>query len=314
MKQYQELLRDIYENGHDKDDRTGVGTRSLFGPQMRFNLQEGLPILTTKRVPFKLIWSELMWFLRGDSNIKFLLEHNNNIWNEWAFEKFVNESQYEHLDLKDFGIRSQTDLDFKWRYEYYMDIFKTSILTDDDFANKYGELGPVYGAQWRRWENKDGEIIDQVANVIHDLQHNPDSRRIIINAWNVGEIDNMKLPPCPTMIQFYVNDGKLSGHLYQRSADMFLGVPFDIVSYSVLIHLLANEVGLNVGELVMSFGDAHIYNNHHEQVEELLSREPGKLPELEILSSDKSLDEMDIDDLRLKDYKPQSRIPAPVAV
>ncbi|WP_195853546.1 thymidylate synthase [Aerococcus tenax] len=313
MKQYLDLLQTILEKGHDKSDRTGVGTRSIFGYQMRFDLNEGFPILTTKKVAFGLIKSELLWFLRGDTNIRYLLENNNHIWDEWAFENWVNSEDYQGQDMTNFGLRAEKDPEFKAEYLKVKADFCQRILNDEDFAKKYGELGNVYGKQWRDWETRDGGSIDQIANILEQLRNNPDSRRIILSAWNPEDVPNMALPPCHTLSQFYVNDGKLSCQLYQRSGDVFLGVPFNIASYALLTHLIAREVGLEVGDFVHTFGDVHIYNNHFDQVKEQLSRQPGQLPQLEI-KSDKSMFDLEKDDIILNNYHPQTPIKAPVAV
>ncbi|WP_195852839.1 thymidylate synthase [Aerococcus tenax] len=313
MKQYLDLLQTILEKGHDKSDRTGVGTRSIFGYQMRFDLNEGFPILTTKKVAFGLIKSELLWFLRGDTNIRYLLENNNHIWDEWAFENWVNSEDYQGQDMTNFGLRAEKDPEFKAEYLKVKADFCQRILNDEDFAKKYGELGNVYGKQWRDWETRDGGSIDQIANILEQLRNNPDSRRIILSAWNPEDVPNMALPPCHTLSQFYVNDGKLSCQLYQRSGDVFLGVPFNIASYALLTHLIAREVGLEVGDFVHTFGDVHIYNNHFDQVKEQLSRQPGQLPQLEI-KSDKSMFDLEKDDIVLNNYHPQTPIKAPVAV
>ncbi|KAA9232848.1 thymidylate synthase [Aerococcus urinae] len=313
MKQYLDLLQTILEKGHDKSDRTGVGTRSIFGYQMRFDLREGFPILTTKKVAFGLIKSELLWFLRGDTNIRYLLENNNHIWDEWAFENWINSEDYQGPDMTNFGLRAEKDPEFKAKYLKVKADFCQKILNDEDFAKKYGELGNVYGKQWRDWETRDGGSIDQIANILEQLRNNPDSRRIILSAWNPEDVPNMALPPCHTLSQFYVNDGKLSCQLYQRSGDVFLGVPFNIASYALLTHLIAREVGLEVGDFVHTFGDVHIYNNHFDQVKEQLSRQPGQLPQLEI-KSDKSMFDLEKDDIVLNNYHPQTPIKAPVAV
>ncbi|OFM50225.1 thymidylate synthase [Aerococcus mictus] len=313
VKQYLDLLQTILEKGHDKSDRTGVGTRSIFGYQMRFDLREGFPILTTKKVAFGLIKSELLWFLRGDTNIRYLLENNNHIWDEWAFENWINSEDYQGPDMTNFGLRAEKDSEFKAEYLNVKADFCQKILNDEDFAKEYGELGNVYGKQWRDWETRDGGSIDQIANILEQLKNTPDSRRIILSAWNPEDIPNMALPPCHTLSQFYVNDGKLSCQLYQRSGDVFLGVPFNIASYALLTHLIAREVGLEVGDFVHTFGDVHIYNNHFDQVKEQLSRQPGQLPQLEI-KSDKSMFDLEKDDIVLNNYHPQAPIKAPVAV
>lgn len=311
---YLDLCTRILQKGKQKDDRTNTGTTSLFGNQIRFNLQEGFPLLTTKRVPFRLVASELLWFLKGDTNIRFLLKHDNNIWNEWAFKKWVESDEYIGPDMTDFGNRIQVDTEFKMEYNIQMDLFKDRILKDDLFASIYGDLGFVYGSQWRHWKTTQNETIDQIANVIHDIKTNPNSRRLIVSAWNPEDIPHMALPPCHTLFQFYVENGTLSCQLYQRSADIFLGVPFNIASYALLTHLIANECGLKVGEFVHTFGDVHIYSNHMEQVNLQLTRETKELPQLEILSPEKSLYDFELEDFKINGYDPHPAIKAPVAV
>ena len=264
MKQYLDLLREIRDNGVTKTDRTGVGTKSIFGHQMRFNLQDGFPILTTKKVFLKGIIYELLWFLKGDTNIKFLTDHNVHIWDEWADEN--------------------------------------------------GDLGYVYGKQWRSWETTDGRVIDQISQVVDLIKNHPDSRRILVTAWNPAEIDKMALPPCHCLFQFYVADGKLSCQLYQRSADTFLGVPFNIASYSLLTMMLAQVCGLEPGEFIHTTGDTHIYLNHLEQVNEQLSREPRPLPKMIINPDVKSIFDFKYEDFQLEGYDPYPAIKAPVAV
>lgn len=311
---YLDLLNKIMTTGHNKDDRTGTGTRSLFGAQMRFDLSKGFPILTTKRVPFGLIKSELLWFLRGDTNIRFLLQHKNHIWDEWAFENWVNSDEYHGPDMTNFGLRSQSDPEFNKVYREEMKKFDQRILDDTDFAKKYGSLGDVYGAQWRHWKKRDGGHIDQIANVIKKIKTIPDSRRMIVTAWNPEDVPSSALPPCHVLFQFYVVDGKLSLQLYQRSGDIFLGVPFNIVSYSLLLHMIARETDLQVGEFVHTLGDAHIYNNHFEQVKELLSRKPYDSPQLWLNPDKKHIDDFEMRDIKLIGYKHHGTIKAPVAV
>ncbi|EBB5835210.1 thymidylate synthase [Listeria monocytogenes] len=314
MKQYLDLEKYVLENGTQKGDRTGTGTISTFGYQMRFDLQEGFPIMTTKRVPFKLVVSELLWFLHGDTNIRYLLQHNNNIWNEWAFERFVKSDDYKGEDMTDFGLRAERDPAFKEVYQAEMEKFKTRILEDEAFANKYGELGNIYGKQWREWKTSQGETIDQLADLIEMIKTNPNSRRLIVSAWNPEDIPNMALPPCHSLFQFYVADGKLSCQLYQRSADIFLGVPFNIASYALLTHLIAREVGLEVGEFIHTMGDAHLYNNHIEQVKEQLSRTPHKLPKLVLSDKSATIFDFDVADISLDGYNPDPAIKAPISV
>ena len=264
MKQYLDLLREIRDNGVTKTDRTGVGTKSIFGHQMRFNLQDGFPLLTTKKVFLKGIIYELLWFLKGDTNIKFLRDNNVHIWDEWADEN--------------------------------------------------GDLGYVYGKQWRSWEATDGRVIDQISQVVDLIKNHPDSRRILVTAWNPAEIDKMALPPCHCLFQFYVADGKLSCQLYQRSADTFLGVPFNIASYALLTMMLAQVCGLEPGEFIHTTGDTHIYLNHLEQVNEQLSREPRPLPKMIINPDVKSIFDFKYEDFKLEGYDPYPAIKAPVAV
>ncbi|WP_138417067.1 thymidylate synthase [Aquibacillus sediminis] len=312
---YLDLCKHVLTNGSTKEDRTKTGTRSVFGYQMRFNLANGFPLLTTKRVPFRLIASELLWFIKGDTNIRYLLEHNNNIWNEWAFEKWIKSDEYQGPDMTDFGRRSQQDPEFHKQYMDEMDKFKTKIKTDDTFAEKYGDLGSVYGRQWRAWQTSKGDTIDQLKQVIDAIKHNPDSRRHIVTAWNPEDVPgNMALPPCHTMFQFYVADGKLSCQLYQRSGDIFLGVPFNIASYALLTHLIANECNLEVGEFIHTLGDAHIYSNHFDQVQTQLNREPRALPKLELNKDVSSVFDFEMEDMTIVDYNPHPSIKAPVAV
>lgn len=311
---YLDLLNKIMIEGHDKEDRTGTGTRSIFGAQMRFNLSEGFPILTTKRVPFGLIKSELLWFLRGDTNIRFLLEHNNHIWDEWAFKNWVESDEYHGPDMTNFGLRSQEDAKFKQVYQEEMKKFDERILADRDFAVKFGNLGDVYGAQWRNWQKREGGFIDQIQNVIDQIKKTPYSRRLIVSAWNPEDVPNSALPPCHVLFQFYVNDGRLSVQLYQRSGDMFLGVPFNIASYSLLVNLIAQETGLKPGEFIHTLGDAHIYRNHFDQVKELLTRKPYDSPKLWLNPDKKKIEDFEMSDIKLVDYKHHGTIKAPVAV
>lgn len=264
MKQYLDLLHKITHEGTLKHDRTGVGTKSIFGYQMRFDLSKGFPLLTTKKVHLKSIIYELLWFIKGDTNIKYLHDHKVTIWDEWADEN--------------------------------------------------GELGPVYGAQWRHWKTAEGTEIDQLANLMHQLKHNPNSRRHIISAWNVAQVDNMALPPCHSMFQFYVADNKLSCQLYQRSADVFLGVPFNIASYALFTMMIAKVCGYELGDFVHTFGDTHIYLNHFEQVKTQLSREPRALPKMIIHGDQKDIFSFKYEDFELVDYDPHPVIKAPIAV
>lgn len=311
---YLALGRKILTDGHLKEDRTGTGTRSIFGHQMRFDLSKGFPLLTTKRVPFGLIKSELLWFLKGDTNIRYLLQHNNHIWDEWAFERYIKSDDYNGPDMTDFGRRVLTDEVFKESYEKEHKKFCNNMLSDDDFAAKYGELGNIYGAQWRHWETKEGNFIDQLKNVIDMIKQTPDSRRLIVSAWNPEDVPSMALPPCHTMFQFYVNDGKLSCQLYQRSGDVFLGVPFNIASYALLTHLIAHETGLEVGDFVHTLGDAHLYTNHIDQMNEQLTRDIRSFPTLKLNQDKKSVFEFEMDDIVIEGYDPHPAIKAPIAV
>ncbi len=313
-KQYLELAQKIRDEGVEKSDRTGTGTKSIFGYQMRFDLQKGFPLLTTKKTAFGLIKSELLWFLKGDTNIRYLLENNNHIWDEWAFERYIKSSDYTGPDMSDFGRRVLEDEDFKIAYQEQMALFREKVLTDDAFSAQYGELGNIYGSQWRHWKTSQGETIDQIKDVIQMIKTQPDSRRLIVSAWNPEDVPHMALPPCHTLFQFFVADGKLSCQLYQRSADVFLGVPFNIASYALLTHLIANETGLEVGDFVHTFGDAHLYLNHMDQINEQLSRETYELPELVLKAPEKSIFDMEKDDIFVKGYKSHPRIKAPIAV
>ena len=307
-KEYLEVCKYILDNGIEKEDRTGVGTKSIFGYQMKFDLNNGFPLLTTKKVNFNLVWSELLWFIKGDTNIRFLLENNNNIWNEWAFKKWVESDEYNGPDMTDFGHRTLVDEDFAKDYKEQMKFFKEKILTDDEFSKKYGDLGNVYGKQWRNFNG-----VDQLKNVIEQIKQNPSSRRLIVSSWNPAEVDTMALPPCHSLFQFYVSDGKLSCQLYQRSGDVFLGVPFNIASYSLLTILIAKECNLGVGEFVHTLGDAHIYNNHFDQVNEQISRIPYDLPSLKI-NEFQSIFDLKISDVELVNYESHPFIKAPIAV
>ena len=311
---YLDLCRHIINEGTKKEDRTNTGTYSVFGHQMRFDLNEGFPLLTTKKVPFRLVASELLWFIKGDTNIRYLLKHNNNIWNEWAFERWIKSADYAGPDMTDFGNRSQRDPEFKKTYDKQMNIFKDKLLNDQAFADKYGELGSVYGKQWREWKTSKNDTIDQLKEVIESIRVKPNSRRHIVTAWNPEDIPSMALPPCHTLFQFYVADGKLSCQLYQRSADTFLGVPFNIASYALLTHLIAHECGLEVGEFVHTLGDAHIYLNHMEQVRTQLEREIRAFPTLKINKEKDSIFDFELTDFELVDYHPHPSIKAPIAV
>ncbi|MCQ2210521.1 MAG: thymidylate synthase [Paludibacteraceae bacterium] len=264
MKQYLDLLNRVLTEGSEKDDRTGTGTMSVFGHQMRFNLEEGFPLLTTKKLHLKSIIYELLWFLQGDTNVKYLQDHGVRIWNEWADEN--------------------------------------------------GELGPVYGHQWRSWPDYKGGTIDQITNVVNMIKNNPDSRRLIVSAWNVAEVDKMALPPCHTLFQFYVANGRLSLQLYQRSADIFLGVPFNIASYALLLMMVAQSTGLKAGDFVHTLGDAHIYKNHLEQVKLQLTRDPRPLPIMKINPNKKDIFSFEYEDFTLEGYDPHPHIAGQVAV
>lgn len=310
---YHSLCQEILEIGKSRTDRTNTGTISKFGHQLRFDLSQGFPLLTTKKVSFKLIATELLWFIKGDTNIRYLLQYNNNIWNEWAFEKYVQSEDYNGPDMTNFGHRALTDDAFNASYQAEMKRFKQRILEDDDFMQKYGDLGNVYGKQWRDWVDQHGNHFDQLRTVIDQIKNTPDSRRHIVSAWNPTEIDNMALPPCHTMFQFYVQDNKLSCQLYQRSADIFLGVPFNIASYSLLTHLIAKECGLEVGEFVHTFGDAHIYSNHIEAIQTQLARDSYEPPQL-VIHSDASIFDIQYEDLEIVNYTSHPAIKAPIAV
>lgn len=307
-QEYLKLLKTVLEFGEERSDRTGVGTKSIFGYQMRCDLSDGFPLLTTKRIPMRLITSELLWFLHGDTNIQYLLKHNNHIWDEWVFEKYVKSLDYFGPDMTDFGLRAEQDEAFKEVYQQELNLFLKKVLENEKFAKKHGDLGPVYGKQWRNFNG-----VDQIENLINGLKNNPNSRRHILSAWNPAEIDEMALPPCHILSQFYVSDGKLSCQLYQRSGDIFLGIPFNIASYSLLTHLLAREVGLDVGDFVHTIGDAHLYLNHLDQAKEQLGREPRALPKLEILS-ERGIFDLEPHDIRVTGYEPHGRIKAEVAV
>ena len=301
MIQYHTLMKHILENGIEKMDRTGVGTKSIFGYQMRFDLSEGFPLVTTKKVHFKSIAHELLWFIRGDTNIRYLVNNGVGIWNDWPYQNWLRETNQQD----DYKIYSP-----EWRE--HMKYFVKRIKEDKDFALQFGDLGPVYGKQWRDFGG-----IDQLKQLMTDLKNNANSRRLIVSAWNPADIPVMVksgLPPCHTLFQFYVSDGKLSSQLYQRSADVFLGVPFNIASYALLTHLIAQVTGLGVGELVHTIGDAHLYLNHLSQADEQLSRKPRNLPELLLNDRVESIFDFVYSDVGLKGYNPLPLISASVAV
>ena len=302
MKAYLDLLQDVKDNGVGKDDRTGTGTRSVFGRQLRCDRATGFPLLTTKKVFLRGIIHELLWFVRGDTNIKYLVENNVGIWNEWPFQNYLVKNG---LDTK----LAKHSCEWQYKLEEFID----NIRKDEDFAKQWGELGPVYGKQWRNFSG-----IDQLDWVINEIKTNPTSRRLIVSAWNPAEIEEMAkagLPPCHTLFQFYVShDNKLSCQLYQRSADLFLGVPFNIASYALLTMMVSQVCNLELGDFVHAFGDVHIYNNHIDQVNEQLSRSPKSLPTMQINSAVTSLFDFQFDDFELTNYQPDAAIKAPVAV
>lgn len=318
---YLDFLQYILDHGTKKEDRTGTGTISVFGYQMRFDLSKGFPLFTTRRTSFKHIASELLWFIKGDTNIRYLLQHNNHIWDEWAFKKWVESDEYNGPDMTDFGNRCLVDEQFNAVYQQEMEKFCERILSDDQFSQKYGDLGNVYGKQWRHWTDSEGNEIDQLQDVIDQIKKNPDSRRLIVNAWNPEDVINAgakgskaALPPCHTMFQFYVTNGKLSLQLYQRSGDSFLGINYNIPSYSLLLHLVAKECNLEAGEFIHTIGDAHIYLNHIDQVKEQLSRDLRELPTLIINPDKQSIFDIELEDLKIEGYNPHPSIKAPIAV
>ncbi|HYM65282.1 MAG TPA: thymidylate synthase [Candidatus Sulfotelmatobacter sp.] len=297
-EQYLELLKDILKNGKFKDDRTKTGTKSLFGRQLRYDLSKGFPLLTTKKMFLKGIIYELLWFLRGESNIKYLVDNGVHIWDEWP---------YKYYRQKNKGKKILTQVEYVQK-----------IKTDKKFAKKWADLGPVYGVQWRHWKQEGKKEVDQIKDVIEQIKKTPTSRRLIVTAWNPSEIDDIVeregLPPCHTLFQFYVNRGKLSVQLYQRSADSFLGVPFNIASYALLLMMIAQVTNLKPGEFVHTFGDVHIYSNHLKQVREQLKRKPKRLPKIVINPKVKDINRFKFEDFTLLNYNPHPAIKAPVAV
>lgn len=309
MKQYLELLKDILQNGIERQERTGIGTKSVFGRQIRYNLEEGFPLLTTKKVSYKSIIHELLWFLKGDTNIKYLVENNVNIWNEWPYQMYLSANELTDI----YPMYSP-----EWKAR--MKEFIKHIKTNDEFAKQWGDLGPVYGKQWTAWQNIDGTTFNQIANAVEMLKTNPNSRRIIVSGWNAGDIQALvhnpiaPPPPCHTLFQFFVLGEKLHLQLYQRSADVFLGVPFNIASYSLLLTMMAQVTNLKAGEFVHTIGDAHIYLNHLTQVNEQLSREPKQLPKMIITPSVNDIFGFIFEDFRVEGYDPHPKIKGDIAV
>ena len=288
MKQYHDLVEHVFKHGHEKEDRTHTGTLSSFGYQMRFDLSEGFPLLTTKKVFYKAIIHELLWFIKGDTNIKYLVDHGVKIWNEWPYEKFKNHAEFQGETLEE---------------------FVDKIKNDRSFAQKHGDLGPVYGAQWRNFNG-----VDQLSEIINLIKYQPQSRRMILSAWNPSEINNMALPPCHTLIQFYVSNDKLSLQLYQRSGDIFLGIPFNIASYALLLEMVAQVTNLKVGEFIHTIGDAHIYSNHIDQLKLQLKREFRPLPKLKLNPEIKDIEDFTFEDIQILGYDPHPPIKGAVAV
>lgn len=305
MKQYHDLLHHIMETGETTTDRTGTGTKSVFGYQMRFKMKDGFPLLTTKKVPFRIILEELLWFIKGDTKLKSLLEKNVHIWDEWPFKWYL---KAENIPVPKTGSDE---------WNLLLEQFTKRIMSDEEFNKKWGDLGPVYGFQWRSWPTPDGKKIDQLQNVLDQLKNSPDSRRIIVSAWNPAQIDEMAkagLPPCHCLFQFKVYNKKLSLQLYQRSCDTFLGVPFNIASYSLLLMMVAQVTGLEADEFIWTGGDVHIYQNHYAQVKEQLSRDFKTLPKLVINPQVTDLFAFTAEDFKLVGYDPHPAIKAPIAV
>ncbi len=296
MRQYLDLLEKITTEGAVKGDRTGTGTKSIFGHQMHFDLKDGFPLLTTKKVFLKGIIYELLWFLKGDTNIEYLLDNGVHIWDNDAYRYFCELSAKSGIE------------------PLVRDVFFTKIGEESNIEGyKYGDLGPVYGNQWRSWSGADGRVVDQIREVLETIKSSPNSRRMIVSAWNVAQVDEMALPPCHVMFQFYVADGRLSCQLYQRSADTFLGVPFNIASYALLLLMMAQECGLEAGEFIHTLGDTHLYLNHMEQVAEQLSRTPRALPVMRINKDVKSIFDFKYEDFKLEGYDPYPTISAPMS-